>query len=171
MNFEKKKQLAAKTLGVGKNRIRFSVEVLNEIKEAITKEDIRTLFNDKIITIKPITGRRKVKKRTRRRGPGKIKIKVKNRKRDYVRITRRLRAYLKQLRNEGKVDSNNYQDIRKKIKMRTFKNKSSFKEYISSLGKSFEETSKFKNIKKERKTEKAKETKKPIKKLKSGNKK
>jgi large subunit ribosomal protein L19e len=165
MNFEKKKQLEAKTLKVGKNRIRFSTEGLNEIKEAITKEDIRTLFKDNIITIKPIKGRRKIKRRTTRRGPGKIKIKVKNRKRDYVRITRRLRSYLKQLRSDGKIDTNNYQDIRKKIKMRTFKNKASFKEYLGSLGKSFE------NISKLEKTEKTKETKKSVKKVKSGNKK
>ena len=40
MNLGKKKQLAARTLGVGKSRVHFVNENLNEIKEAITKQDI-----------------------------------------------------------------------------------------------------------------------------------
>jgi len=108
MNLAKKKQLAAKTLGVGKNRIKFNPEGFDEIKEAITKEDIRTLNQNGIISIKPINGRKAVEKRTTRRGFGKIKIKVKNRKRDYVRITRRLRWYLKMLKSEGKISKEDY---------------------------------------------------------------
>jgi len=133
MNLAKKKQLAAKTLGVGKNRIKFNPEGFDEIKEAITKEDIRTLNQNGIISIKPINGRKAVEKRTTRRGFGKIKIKVKNRKRDYVRITRRLRWYLKMLKSEGKISKEDYLDLRRKIKMRTFKNKAQFKEYVDNL--------------------------------------
>ena len=67
MNLAKKKQLAAETLKVGKHRIVFNIEGLPEIKEAITKQDIKTLFQEGIITIKPVKGRRKVKKRKTRR--------------------------------------------------------------------------------------------------------
>ena len=41
MNLSKKKKLAAKTLGVGKGRLQFKQENLNEIKEAITRQDIK----------------------------------------------------------------------------------------------------------------------------------
>ena len=95
MNLKKKKELAAKALGVGKNRISFNPEGLNEIKEAITKQDIHSLHEEGVITIKPIKGRRKIEKRSRRRGSGKIKMKVRHRKQDYVKITRKLRKYLK----------------------------------------------------------------------------
>lgn len=79
MNLAKKKELAAKTLKVGKNRIIFNQDSTAEIKEAITKQDIKTLFEEGIIRIKPVKGRRKIIRRARRRGPGKIKKKINNR--------------------------------------------------------------------------------------------
>ena len=73
MNLEKKKMLAARTLGVGKARIIFNVARINEIKEAITKQDIRDLAADKAILIREIKGtKKKVKRKTRRRA-GSIK--------------------------------------------------------------------------------------------------
>lgn len=133
MNLKKKKELAAKVLGVGKNRVSFNPQSLAEIKEAITKQDIKTLFEEGIITIKPAKGRRKIEKRNRRRGTGKIKMKVKHRKQDYVKITRKLRKYLKMLKNENAIDKELYLDLRKKIKMRAFKNLSYLKDYLTSL--------------------------------------
>ena len=49
MNLEKKKALAAKILHVGKERIVFNSERLAEIKESITRQDIRDLFANKSI--------------------------------------------------------------------------------------------------------------------------
>ncbi|MDP2925420.1 MAG: 50S ribosomal protein L19e [Nanoarchaeota archaeon] len=134
MNLRNKKELAAKTLGVGKNRIKFNPESLSEIKEAITKEDIRSLHSEGLIIIKPIKGRKRIKRRKIKRGPGKIKIKVKKRKENYVKVTRKLRRYIKDLRLKGKIDKENYLDIRKKIKMKYFKSKSSLKEYLDNVG-------------------------------------
>lgn len=133
MNLKKKKELAAKTLGVGKNRISFSPQGLSEIKEAITKQDIKTLFEEGIIKIKPVKGRRKIIIRKRRKGPGKIKMKVKHRKQDYVKITRKLRKYLKVLKSDNSLDLKTYYDLRGKIRMRFFKSMAHFKEYIGSL--------------------------------------
>ena len=59
MNLRKKKELAARILKVGKERIIFSQQRLNEIKEAITKQDIRDLKRDGAITVREISGRRK----------------------------------------------------------------------------------------------------------------
>ncbi len=133
MNLGKKKALAAKALKVGKNRVVFNIEGLSEIKEAITKQDIKDLAGEGIISIRPIRGRKKIKKRTTRRGPGKIKKKVKNRKQEYVKITRKLRTYLKDLRERGAVERELYWDLRKKIRMRAFKSKANFKEYLKSI--------------------------------------
>lgn len=133
MNLNKKKELAAKALKVGKNRIIFSGEGLSEIKEAITKEDIKTLYSEGLISIKPIKGRKKLKKRKTKRGPGKIKKKVNKRKQTYVKLTRKLRGYLKNLADRKIVDKELYYELRRRIRMRAFKSKANFKEYLTSL--------------------------------------
>lgn len=135
MNLAKKKQLAAELLKVGKNKIKFASDKLPEIKEAITKQDIRDLYKEGFITIKSAVGKRKKKKRKTRIGPGKIKIKVKKRKRDYIRITRKLRGYLRELKNRGEINEESYLDLRKKIKARYFRSKAYLKEYLESIKK------------------------------------
>ena len=130
MNLTRKKELAAKTLKVGKNRIIFDSEKLPEIKEAITKQDIRDMYAEGIITIKPVKGRKKIIKRKTKRGPGKIKKKVKKRKQVYVKITRKLRTYIKELKKLEKITRGDYIDMRKKIKMRVFRSKSHLQEYL-----------------------------------------
>jgi len=89
MNLTKKKKLAAESLKVGKNRIVFNMANLAEIKEAITRQDIRGLRDEGVITIRPIKGRKKIERRKTRRGPGKIKKKINKRKQIYVKITSR----------------------------------------------------------------------------------
>ena len=61
MNLRTKKILASKALRTGKNRIQFVQSRIDEIKEAITKQDIRDLKDDGAIKIKDIKGRRKTK--------------------------------------------------------------------------------------------------------------
>lgn len=130
MKLNKKKQLAAKVLKVGKNRVWFSNENLAEIKEAITKQDIKDLFQQGIIKIKEVKGRKKIKRRKTKRKAGKIKMKVKRRKQEYVKITRKLRGYIKELKKQEKISKEKYQEIRKKIRARTFKSKAQLKEYL-----------------------------------------
>lgn len=129
-NLSKKKQLASKTLKVGLGRIAFNSERLDEIKEAITKQDIKDLYQDKAIIIKPIRGRSKVKKRKNRRRDGKIKKKVKKKKQEYVKTTRKLRKYAGELRKQGKLDKEKSREIRKSIKTRKFKSKRQMKESL-----------------------------------------
>lgn len=134
MNLNNKKILAAAVLDVGKNRIVFNQENLAEIKEAITRQDIKMLYQEKIIKIKPIKGRRKVRRKKTKKGPGKIKMKIKDRKKGYVKITRKLREYLSELKNIKVIDKELYFGLRKKIKMREFKSRSNLKDYLVSLG-------------------------------------
>jgi large subunit ribosomal protein L19e len=130
MNLKKKKELAAKTLKVGKNRIHFSEEGVSEIKEAITKQDIKDLFNEGIITIKPIKGRRKTKRRKTKIGPGKRKKRINKRKEEYVKITKKLRLYLKELKKSKAINRELYIELRKKLRNRYFKSKANLKEYL-----------------------------------------
>ncbi len=130
MKLDKKKELAAKTLKVGKGRICFDTENLAEIKEAITKQDIKDLYSQGMILIKPVKGRKTIKKRKTRRGAGKIKKKVNKRKQEYVKITRKLRAYIKELTKQNKIDKEEYLELRKKIRARIFRSKAQLKEYL-----------------------------------------
>ena len=135
MNLNKKRLLAAKALGVGKKRIVFSEPRIDEIKEAITKQDIRDLEKEGVIIIKEIKGRKKVKKRTRRKGVGKIKKKINIRKKKYVVLTRKLRKYVLELVKAEQLDKEEAKDIRKKIKNKFFRSKTHLKEYLGGLKK------------------------------------
>ena len=135
MNLKKKKNLAVKVLKVGRNRISFSQSRLPEIKEAITKQDIRELHKEGAIIIKKIKGRKKKKIKKRRRTEGKIRKKVKKRKQDYVKMTRKLRAYVAEMKKQGKLGKEEVKDIRKKIRNKEFKSLAYLKEYIKSLKK------------------------------------
>lgn len=132
MNLAKKKILASKVLKVGKNRVVFSSNALSDIKEAITKQDIKILYDQGIIKIKPIKGRKKIIRRLRR-GPGKIKKKVNKRKQIYVKLTRKLRAYVKYLRDNKAISRDIYLDLRKKIRGRYFKSKANLKEFLKNV--------------------------------------
>jgi len=133
MNLRKKKVLAAKTLNVGKNKIIFVKSRLDEIKEAITKQDIRDLHNEGAILIKNITGRSKKIRKNRRKGSGNIRKKIKDRKRKYILLTRELRNYLKEWRKKHEISFESVKEIRKRIKNKNFKNKANFNEYLKSF--------------------------------------
>lgn len=135
MNLEKKKLLAIRTLGVGKDRILFNLQRLDEIKEAITKQDIRDLVVANAIIIRPIHGRKKVEKRKRRRGMGRVRKKVVDKKRIYMVLTRKLRAYLFQLLEKKAISRENYSTLRKEIRASLFRSLSHFKERIQGLTK------------------------------------
>jgi large subunit ribosomal protein L19e len=131
MKLEKKKALAAKTLKVGKDRIIFNKNRLNEIKEAITKQDIRDLAVDGAIFVRDIKGRKAVVRRSNRRRAGSVRKKVKNSKAKYVIITRKLRTYLKSLKNDGKIKHEQYKTTRKQIRASIFRSKSQMKEHLA----------------------------------------
>jgi large subunit ribosomal protein L19e len=130
-----KRDLAAKALKVGKERIVFVRARIEEIKEAITKQDIRDLAESGAIIIKPVKGRRKNVKRKNRRGPGKIKKKTNKRKNEYVTITRKLRNYVGELKKQGKLTPEEVKEIRKNIRNRAFKSKANLKLYVEGMKK------------------------------------
>lgn len=134
MNLRKKKELAAKTFGVGKNRILFLEPRLDEIKEAITKQDMKDLRKEGAIIIKPVKGRKKVV-RQRNRSTGNIRKKVNKRKTNYIIMTRKLRNYVGELKKSEKLSEEETKDIRNKIKNKVFRSKAHLREYIGGLKK------------------------------------
>ena len=128
MDLGKKRSLAARTFGVGESRITFVKPRLDEIKEAITKQDIRDLYKDGAIQIKNIKGRKRIVRKKKKRTTADIRKKVNKRKTNYVLLTRKLRRYLSE--SESKLTDQEKKDIRKKIRNKFFRSKSHMREHI-----------------------------------------
>ncbi|KHO55521.1 MAG: large subunit ribosomal protein L19e [archaeon GW2011_AR19] len=132
MNLRNKKELIARTFGIGKKRIVFIESRKDEIKEAITKQDIRDLVASGAIILKKIKGRKKIERKGRR-SAGNIRKMAKKRKEEYVIITRKLRGYAE--RTASQISKEDFEKIRKKIRNREFKNKADLKKYMRGLNK------------------------------------
>jgi len=136
MNLRKKKNLAARILKTGKGRIVFAESRLDEIKEAITKQDIRELKQGGAIIIKEKKGRRnRLQEKKKKRSSGNIRKKVNKRKKEYIAMVRKQRAYVKEMKKQGKISQDEFKNIRKKIRNKDFKSKAQLKEYIKGLHK------------------------------------
>lgn len=133
MNLRNKKELAARTFEIGKDRISFIESRKEEIKEALTKQDMKDLRKDGAIIIKEIKGRKKNIKRKKRRTTGNIRKKVNKRKKEYVIITRKLRKYIKEIFKQDRVSKEEKKELRKKIRNRDFKNLAQLKKHITEI--------------------------------------
>lgn len=123
MKLDAKKALAAKVLGVGVGRIRFVGSALDQIKEAITRQDIMDLYTSGAIQVKEIKGRKTPEKRKHRRGIGKVEQKIDTSKQDYVRLTRKLRASIKGLLRMKKINKEQYFALRRMTRASKFKSR------------------------------------------------
>jgi len=134
MKLNKKKELVARAMGIGKARIMFNVNRLNEIKDSLTHQDIMVLIKDGAIKIRDIKGRRKIVNKKRRRGQGKIKKRIKEKNR-YGKLARKLRKYLGQLKRKGITSSSERASLRKDIRSKKFKNIMQLKARIKGVKK------------------------------------
>ena len=129
MNLRRKKELAARSLKVGKERVVFLGARIEEIKEAITKQDIKDLHKEGAIILRETKGRKKIV-RKKSKSPGNVRKKINTRKRDYVIMTRKLRGYVKELKKQGRISKEDVKSIRNKIRNKYFRSKSHLKESI-----------------------------------------
>lgn len=141
MQLTVQKRLAAQILGVSYKKIVFDSSKLNEIKEAITKTDIKILIANKVIkaknpkSISKVRARKiKIQKRKgKRKGPGSKKGKATARlpkKKAWMNKIRLQRNLLKTIRDKGIIDNKVYQKLYKKSKGGFFRNKQHIKLYI-----------------------------------------
>jgi|SRR3989338_9523812 len=132
MNLGKKKELAKRTFGIGKDRIIFVESRLDEIKDAITKQDFRDLRKGGAILIKEVGGRKGAKNK-RRRGAGNIRKGTRVGKRDYIILTRKLRKHVAEMKKSGELAKDRVDDIRKKIRNKAFRSKAHLREHLGGM--------------------------------------
>ena len=142
MKLTTQKRIAAQVLKVGINRVLFDTTKLKEIKEAITKEDVRSLIKEGIIKAKPKKGissfrSKKIKKQKRkelRKGPGSRKGTRKARlpkKKAWMIKVRAQRKFIKSLRDKKLITSKTYNFLYKKIKGNFFRSRNHIKLYLN----------------------------------------
>ena len=56
VNLRAKKRLVSRIVGVGVNRVRFDTDHLDDVADAITRDDIRSLITANTISIKSFKG-------------------------------------------------------------------------------------------------------------------
>lgn len=133
VNLKAKKRLAARVTGVGVHRIRFDSDHLDDVADAITRENIRSLITANTITIKPFTGTSKGRAQTKKaqknkRGTtqgskqGRKGARV-GKKEVYVAKVRSLRRLLKIAKDRKDLTNPEFWALYKKVGGNTVRNK------------------------------------------------
>ena len=136
------RRLAARLLKCGKNRIWFDPEKLDEIKEAITKADMRGLISNGIVAKKRLLNtskfwarqRKLQKSKGKQKGFGSRKGKKTARglepKRIWINKIRLQRGFLKSLRDGSLVSAKDYHELYMKTKGGFFRSIRHLKMYV-----------------------------------------
>ena len=133
VNLKAKKRLAARVTGVGVHRIRFDTDHLDDIADAITRENIRSLITANTIRIKSFTGTSKgraheKKAQKNKRGTtqgskqGRKGARV-GKKTVYVAHVRALRRLLKIAKDRKDLTNPEFWTLYKKVGGNTVRNK------------------------------------------------
>ena len=133
INLRTKKRLVSRVTGVGIGRIRFSPDHLDDIADAITRQQVRSLVTANTITIKPIQGtsrgRAQHKKDQRsKRGTkqgskrGRKGARV-GKKQVHMTKVRALRYILKVAKDRQEIANKEFWTLYKKIGGNTVRNK------------------------------------------------
>ncbi len=152
MKLRNQKRIAATLLKVGKTSVRFDPERLSDIKEAITKLDMRGLIKDGAVKAKPTgaTSRSRLRKRLiqkrkgRQKGPGARKGKKTARlstKEEWMIKVRVQRQFIKELKAKKSISIKTYRRLYGKIKGNYFRSRNHIKLYLN-------ENKLFENVKK-----------------------
>ena len=125
VNLKKKRELLARILGIGANRVRFEPDKLDDIADSITREDLRSLVKRGTIWTTKVKGtsrgRAKTKQAIRKKsglGPGSKKGKKTARtgkKSAYVTKIRSMRYHLKVMKDRNEINRQTYWLIYKKV--------------------------------------------------------
>lgn len=139
------KRLTAEILGCSKARVFFEHERLGEIKEAITKADLRALIDQGAIRKRPARGSSRARinfakgqrRKGRRKGHGSRKGAAAAgmpKKKVWVNKVRLQRTFLKSLRAEKIIVNPEFAEIYKKIKGGFFRSKRHLELYLTERG-------------------------------------
>ncbi len=133
VNLKAKKRLASRVTGVGVHRIRFDTDHLDDVADAITRENIRSLITANTIRIKSFTGTSKGRAHTKKaqknkRGTtqgakkGRKGARV-GKKEVYVAKVRALRRLLKIAKDRKDLTNPEFWILYKKVGGNTVRNK------------------------------------------------
>ncbi|WP_440060045.1 50S ribosomal protein L19e [Thermogladius sp. 4427co] len=139
------KRLAAEVLGVGVSRIRIDPSRISDVEDAITREGIRRLIKEGAIYVEPVHGntgysskvRREQRKKGRRRGMGKRKGRKNarlDRKEQWMNRIRKIRKYLRYLRDHKIIDRKTYRRLYRLAKGGYFKSFNTLRTYLVEQG-------------------------------------
>ena len=133
VNLKAKKRLASRVTGVGIHRIKFDTDHLDDVADAITRENIRSLITANTIRIKSFTGtskgrahKKKAQKNKRGTTQGAKKGKKGARvgkKEVYVAKVRALRRLLKIAKDRKDLSNPEFWILYKKVGGNTVRNK------------------------------------------------
>jgi len=140
VNLHAKKQLVSRIVGVGVHRVRFDSDHLDDVADAITRDDIRSLITANTITLKPFKGTSKGRSKTKKiqkskRGAttgskkGRKGARV-GKKTVYVNKVRALRYILKIAKDRKEITNDIFKTIYKKINGNTIRNKAHLRSII-----------------------------------------
>lgn len=141
MKINSQKKIAADILKCSPKRVHFDQGALESISEAITKEDLRVLIKEGVISKKPVKGQSRVrankrlvqKRKGRRSGPGTRKGKKTARlsgKDSWMARIRAQRKLLKELKESEAIDGPTYRDLYAKAKGGFFRSRRHINLYI-----------------------------------------
>lgn len=139
------KRLAADVMNCSPNRVHFEPDRTSDIREAITKADIRGLVKQGVISEKKIKGTSRVrarkiqvqKRKGRQRGSGSRKGKFTARakpKEVWMSTVRAQRKFLKELKDKGLITSRSFWELYNKSKGGFFRSVRHIKLFIKEKG-------------------------------------
>ena len=143
VNLRAKKRLVSRVTGVGVHRVWFDSERLDDIADAITRENIRSLITAKTIKIKSFTGtsrgrakQKRIQKSKRgttagsKKGAKGARI---GKKQVYVKKIRSLRNLLKMVKDRKEVTNEQFWSLYKKVGGNTVRNKAHLRTLIEDV--------------------------------------
>ncbi|MCS6788355.1 MAG: 50S ribosomal protein L19e [Aigarchaeota archaeon] len=134
MQLRLQRRLAADLLGVGKNRVKFDPERLEDVEDAITREDVRALIEEGAIYAAPVTGHTRLRAKEKRVRKGG-KYSTLTRKERWAMRVRAQRRYLKRLRDAGIIDRSTYRKLYLQAKAGRFKSVADIRNLLIEMGK------------------------------------
>ena len=147
MRFDHQRRLAASILGCGVNRVRITTDPAEQenIFDAITREQVRELVRRNVITKREEIGVSRSRARLhaaqkakgRRRGQGTRRGSANARmprKRQWIGTIRRLRAYLRELKAQGRIDVHTYRRFYRQAQGGMFKSKANLTQQLQMAG-------------------------------------
>jgi large subunit ribosomal protein L19e len=144
MNLSGQRRLAAAVMKVGQTRVKFNTEKLEDVSEALTKDDIRGLVKAGAIEKRPVTGisrgraraRKLQKLKGRHKGAGVRKGRAKARtpkKLKWMGKIRAIRDELKKMREGKEITPTEYRVLYVQAKGNLFQSRRHLREQIERM--------------------------------------